>query len=232
MPHTGEFGEEHSDFARRVAELRAARAVPADESPAVLDAALLELGHVVRELWPHQQDPRPPEPGARPSRSATADRREQQLLRAVFQGPPLPVALADRESMVRRLNVAATTFTGVREEYATGHPLTALLAHADRAAFRSQVAAVARDEGDRGLSVRLQQSPRAAIRTTVLGADDEGVRAIAGQNPAAGPLVVEAARGGSPALLVRPQDPGALGVDASGAPVLVLRTSRPCCACR
>ncbi|MFJ8822907.1 PAS domain-containing protein [Streptomyces sp. NPDC102467] len=322
MPQSDEFGEELSDFVRRVAELKAARAVPTDELPAVLDAALFELDHAVRELWPHQEDLRAADTGASPSRSATADRQEQQLLRAVFQQLPLPVVLVDRESVVRRLNVAAATFTGVRAGYATGRPLTGLLAHADRAAFRSQVAAVARGEGDRGLSVRLQQNPQAPIRTTltglrpgserhttvlvllrpegdgapaaaepprgavavpdlaettrhtalmdlmdlmtrellgapagdpaealrraagalygrfadwviadrgaappvrttVLGADDGGVRDIAGQDPAASPLVVEAARGGSPALLVRPEDAGALGDDASGAPVLV-----------
>jgi GAF domain-containing protein len=322
MPQTEEFGEELSDFVRRVAELKAARSVPADELPAVLDAALFELDHAVRDLWPHQEDRRAAGPGTGPSRSVTADRQEQQLLLAVFQRLPLPVALVDRESVVRRLNFAATTFTGVRPGYATGRPMTGFLAHADRAAFRSQVAAVARGEGDRGLTVHLQHSPQSAIRTTltglrpgserhttvlvllqpegdgsavavpparraasvpdlaeatrhtalmdlvdlmarellaapagdpaevlrraaralygrfadwvtadrgaarpvrtcVLGPDDDAVRDIAAQDPAASPLVVEAARGGSPAPLVRPEDPGALGDDASGAPVLV-----------
>ncbi|GAA2303449.1 PAS domain-containing protein [Streptomyces kunmingensis] len=321
MPQTEEFGEELSDFVRRVAELKAARSVPADELPAVLDAALFELEHAVRELWP-QEGRRAAGSGAGTSRSASADRQEQQLLRAVFQRLPLPVALVDRESVVRRLNFAATTFTGVRTGYATGRPLTGFLAHADRAAFRSQVAAVARGEGDRGLTIHLQQNPQASIRTTltglrpgserhttvlvllhpdgdgslvpgqsvrrsvsvpdlaettrhtalmdlvdlmarellgapagdpaeplrraarvlhgrfadwviadrgaarpvraaVLGADEAAVADIAAQDPAASPLVVEAARGGSPALLVRPEDPGALGDDASGAPVLV-----------
>ncbi|MGI3229145.1 GAF domain-containing protein [Streptomyces sp. GTA36] len=61
-------------------------------------------------------------------------------------------------------------------------------------------------------------------RTTVLGpADQRDVRAedLEAQDPAACPLVVEAARGGSTALQVRPEDPDAFGRDASDAPVLV-----------
>ncbi|MCQ4208478.1 PAS domain-containing protein [Streptomyces longispororuber] len=320
MAQTEEFGEELADFVRRVAELKAARSVPTDELPAVLDAALFELDHAVRELLPGYERLNAGSAGGA-GRSATADRQEQQLLRAVFQRLPLPVALVDRESVVRRLNFAATTFTGVRAGYAAGRPLTGLLAHADRVAFRSQVAAVARGEGDRGLTVHLQQSPQTPVRTTltglrpgneprttvlvvlqpaddspagphparptapvpdlaettrhtalmdlvdlmarellaapagdaaevlrraartlygrfadwvvadkgaarmerttVLGADDEAVRDIAAQDPADSPLVVEAARGGAPALLVRPEDPQALGEDASGAPVVV-----------
>ncbi|WP_306316377.1 MULTISPECIES: PAS domain-containing protein [unclassified Streptomyces] len=323
MAQTEEFGEELADFVRRVTELKAARSVSTAELPAVLDAALFELDHVAAKLWP--QPSRGAEasggPGVSARRGAAADRQEQQLLRAVFQRLPLPVALVDRESVVRRLNFAATIFTGVRAGYATGRPMTGFLAHADRAAFRSQVAAVARGEGDRGLSVHLQQNPRIPVRTVltglrpgneprttvlvvlqpaddatvtpasarptapvpdlteatrhaaltdlldamtrellgapvgdpaeslrraarvlhgrfadwvvadmgaarlertaVLGADDEAVRDIAAQDPHGSPLVVEAARGGAPTLLVRPEDPRALGDDASGAPVLV-----------
>ncbi|MFD7294076.1 PAS domain-containing protein [Streptomyces sp. NPDC059897] len=317
MVQAEEFDEELADFVRRVAELKAARSVSTAELPAVLDAALFELDHVARKLWPQPQQAEPPGP----SRNAAADKHEHQLLRAVFQRLPLPVALVDREAVVRRLNFAATTFTGVRAGYATGRPMTGFLAHADRAAFRSQVAAVARGEGDRGLTVHLQQNPHAPVRTVltglrpgterrttvlailqpaddatvrpasarpappvpdlaettrhaaltdlldamarellggpvgdpaetlrraaqvlhgrfadwvvadkgaanlertaVLGADDEAVRDIAAQNPADSPLVVEAARGGAPTLLVRPEDLRALGDDASGAPVLV-----------
>ncbi|WP_338702148.1 PAS domain-containing protein [Streptomyces sp. Q6] len=320
MAQTEEFGEELADFMRRVSQLKAARSVPADGLPAVLDAAIFELDHVVGTLWPWYEQLGTADIGAE-GRSAQADRQEQQLLRAIFQRLPLPVALVDRESVVRRLNFAATTFTGVRAGYATGRPLTGFLAHADRGAFRSQVAAVARGEGDRGLTVHLQQNPHTPVRTTltglrpgneprtavlvvlhpadddarvrgtarpaapvpdlaettrhaavmdlvdvmtrellgapagdpaevlrraarvlhgrfadwvigdlgaarlertaVFGDGDEAVRDIRAQDPAAAPLIVEAARGGSPALLVRPEDPQALGDDASGAPVLV-----------
>ncbi|MFF3492816.1 GAF domain-containing protein [Streptomyces sp. NPDC002795] len=319
MAQTEEFDEELADFVRRVTELKTARSVATAELPAVLDAALFELDHVAGKLWPQPQYGEAT--GKSPGRNAVAERHEQQLLRAVFQRLPLPVALVDREAVVRRLNFAATTFTGVRAGYATGRPLTGFLAHADRAAFRSQVAAVARGEGDRGLTVHLQQNPHVPVRTvltglrpgterrttvltilqpaddatvrpasarpsapvpdlaettrhasltdlldamtrellggpmgdpaeilrraarvlhgrfadwvvadrgaahlertTVLGADDEAVRDIAAQDPATSPLVAEAARGGAPTLLVRPEDLRALGDDASGAPVLV-----------
>jgi hypothetical protein len=224
--------------------------------------------------------------------------------------------------VVRRLNFAATSFTGVRAGYATGRPLTGFLAHADRAAFRSQAAAVARGEGDRSLTVHLQQQPAVPVRatltalrpsgeprtavlvvlqpadsrvpshervpgpvptltettrhaalmdlvdtmttallsgpvgdpsgvleraaavlhgrfadwvvadaagaarlsrTTVLAPSDSVAEArdVTAQDPATCPLVVEAARGGSTALRVRPEDPDAFGRDASGAPILV-----------
>ncbi|MDK1472119.1 PAS domain-containing protein [Streptomyces sp. 549] len=90
------------------------------------------------------------------SRSRSAD---HELLRAVFQRFPLPVVLLDRDAVVRRLNEAAAGLFGMREGYASGRGLTGALAHAERAAFRSQVAAVARDEGGRSLTVRLLRPP-------------------------------------------------------------------------
>lgn len=312
MAHPEEFGEELADFVRRVAELKSARSVPAGDLQTVLDAAIFELDHVADRLWPWYE--RLTAAGAAP-----ADRQEQQLLKAVFQRLPLPLALVDRETVVRRLNFAGTRFTGVRAGYATGRPLTGFLAHADRAAFRSQVAAVARGEGDRSIAVHLQQrpdlpvnatltalrpsgEPRASVlvvlqpagtrvpaadsatsrlpdlteatrhaglmdvldamtttllaappadrsdvlcrvarvlhgrfadwvvaddgavrpaRTAVLGPTEEAAATLAKQDPSAAPLVVEAARGGSTALQVRPDDPDGFGEDASGAPVLV-----------
>ncbi|QIY99392.1 PAS domain-containing protein [Streptomyces sp. S1D4-11] len=318
MAQTDEFGEELADFVRRVAELKAARSVPADDLPTVLDAAIFELDHVAGQLWPWYESLS----STGPSGVASVDRQEQQLLKALFQRVPVPVALVDRETVVRRLNFAATSFTGVRAGYATGRPLTGFLAHADRAAFRSQAAAVARDEGDRSLTVHLQQQPAVPVRatltalrpsgeprtavlvvlqpadsrvpshervpgpvptltettrhaalmdlvdamttallsgpvgdpsgvleraagvlhgrfadwvvadaagaarlsrTTVLAPCDsvEEARDVTAQDPAACPLVVEAARGGSTALRVRPEYPDAFGRDASGAPILV-----------
>ncbi|MCX5600404.1 PAS domain-containing protein [Streptomyces phaeochromogenes] len=324
MAQTEEFGEELADFVRRVAELKAARSVPHDDLPTVLDTAIFELDHVADQLWPWYE--RLTATGS--AGTSSADRQEQQLLKGIFQRLPLPVALIDRETVVRRLNFAATNFTGVRAGYATGRPLSGFLAHPDRAAFRSQTAAVARGDGDRSLTVHLQQRPavpvratltalrpsgeprtvvlvvlqsagarapsaeggpgpvpdlgettrhaalmdlldamttallsgpattRAAVleraarvlhgrfadwvvadegaarlcRTTVLGPadhqdqrDQQDVRVgdLEAQDPAACPLVVEAARGGSTALQVRPEDPDAFGRDASGAPVLV-----------
>lgn len=319
MAQTEEFGEEIADFVRRVAELKAARSLSGGDLPTVLDAAIFELDHVADQLWPWYERLT----SGRLPRAASADRQEQDLLRAVFQRFPLPVALVDREAVVRRLNFAATSFTGVRAGYATGRPLTGFLAHADRAAFRSQAAAVARGEGDRSLTVHLQQRPSAPVhvtlaavrpsgephttvlvvfqpgdrgvpsgpapavaptpqvpdltettrhaasmdlldemtttlltaprgdretvvrqaaqvlhgrfadwvvadtgtptpsRTTVLAPSMKEAAALAGQDPAACPLVTEAARTGSPALQVRPEDPDAFGKDTEGAPVLV-----------
>ncbi len=318
MAQTEEFGEELADFVRRVAELKASRSVPHDALPTVLEAAIFELDHVAAQLWPWYE--RLTATGS--AGTSSADRQEQQLLKTIFQRLPLPVALIDRETVVRRLNFAGTNFTGVRAGYATGRPLSGFLAHADRAAFRSQTAAVARGDGDRSLTVHLQQRPsvpvhatltalrpsgeprtavlvvlqpagarvpsaeggpgpvpdlvettrhaarmelldamttallsepaktRAAVleraarvlhgrfadwvvaddgaarlsRATVLGPAvqrDVGAGDLEAQAPSECPLVVEAARGGSTALQIRPEDPDAFGRDASGAPVLV-----------
>ncbi|MDX2699690.1 PAS domain-containing protein, partial [Streptomyces ipomoeae] len=163
MTQTDEFGEELADFVRRISELKAARSVPTGDLPTVLDAAIFELDHVADQLWPWYE--RLTTSGSSGGSSPAA--REQQLLKAVFQCLPLPLALVDRETAVRRLNPAATAFTGVRAGYATGRPLTGFLAHADRIAFRSQAAAVARGEGDRSLTVHLQQRPSVPVRATL-----------------------------------------------------------------
>ncbi|AZQ38702.1 GAF domain-containing protein [Streptomyces cyaneochromogenes] len=170
MAQTDEFGEELVDFVRRVAELKAARSVSEGDLPTVLDAAIFELDHVADQLWPWYERL---SSGGQP-RTTSADRQEQHLLRAVFQRFPLPVALVDRETVVRRLNFAATSFTGVRAGYATGRPLTGFLAHADRVAFRSQAAAVARGEGDRSLTVHLQQHPSAPVHATLAAVRPNG----------------------------------------------------------
>ncbi|MFJ9744985.1 PAS domain protein [Streptomyces sp. WAC 01325] len=170
MEKTDGFGEELADFVRRVAELKAARSATGEDLPTVLDAAIFELDHVADQLWPRYERLS----SAGPPRTASADRQEQHLLRAVFQQFPLPVALVDREAVVRRLNLAATAFTGVRSGHATGRPLSGLLAHADRAAFRSQAAAVARGEGDRSLTVHLQQHPSAPVHASLTAVRPSG----------------------------------------------------------
>ncbi|GGX16110.1 PAS domain-containing protein [Streptomyces chryseus] len=332
MTQTDDFGAELADFVRRVGELRAARALPPDEHLAVLDAALFELRHAADTLWPRYEQLKAVAPNApSPDRQ---ERQERQLLKALFQRLPVPVALVDRETVVRRMNFAATGLTGVRAGYATGRPLAALLSPGDRAAFRSQAAAVARGEGDRSLAVHLQQrpderllatltalrppdethpavlvvfqngvsggsagaypstgavaagrrrtalpdlrettryaerldlvdamttellsappgDPEAALegaarvlherfanwvvadlvaggqikRTLVLGpggpGDEALAQVLAGQEPSGCPLVVEAARGGSATLQVRPEDTDGFGHDPAGDPVLV-----------
>lgn len=163
MAKTEEFGEEIADFVRRVAELKSARSVPTDDLGTVLDAAIFELDHVAGRLRPlYERLAADGHLGG-----GAPDRDEQRLLRAIFQRLPLPVALVDRESVVRRMNFAATGLTGVRAGYATGRPLTGFLLHADRVAFRSQTAAVARGEGDRSVTVHLQREPHVPVRATL-----------------------------------------------------------------
>ncbi|GAA2450777.1 PAS domain-containing protein [Streptomyces macrosporus] len=151
MAQAEEFGAELADFRRRVEELRSARALPdADQLPA-LDAALFELQHVAEVLWPRYEELA----AAERHQGGRQEHHEHQVLRALFQRLPVAVALLDRDGVVRRFNSAATQLFGVRAGYATGRSLTGSLAHDSRAVFRSQVAAVARGEGDRSLVVHL-----------------------------------------------------------------------------
>ncbi|UYQ60331.1 PAS domain-containing protein [Streptomyces peucetius] len=162
MAEIDEFGDDLEDFVRRVGELRAARGLPPEEQQTLLDATLFELQHVAETLWPKYERLA----GHGPARAA-ADRTELQLLRALFQRLPLPVALMGGDTVVRRMNLAATDLTGVRAGFAAGRPLSGLLRPGDRAALRSQAAAVARGEGPRSLRVHLQQQPDETLRATL-----------------------------------------------------------------
>jgi PAS domain-containing protein len=145
-----ELGEEIDDFRRRVAELESVRALSAGERLRALETALFELRHAADRLWPRFRAL------AAGNRSVVGSgRQEERLLRELFQRHPLPVALLDRETVVRRLNHSAARLLTAGPGYATGRPLTGFLELSDRAAFRTQVAAAARGEGDRSLVVRL-----------------------------------------------------------------------------
>ncbi|MER7394996.1 PAS domain-containing protein [Streptomyces sp. NPDC000151] len=148
-------GGDLADFRKRVEELRSARALPSQEQQPMLDAALFELQHVVDVLLPRYEGLAV----AGRNNGSRAGTEEQQLLRALFQRTPCVVALLDPDTVVRRLNFAGTILFGMRAGYATGRPLTGSLAPEVRAAFRSQVAAVARNEGDRSMIVRLLRTP-------------------------------------------------------------------------
>ncbi|WP_030252919.1 PAS domain-containing protein [Streptomyces violens] len=148
-------GGDLTDFRKRVEELRSARALPSQEQQPMLDAALFELQHVVDVLLPRYEGLA----AAGRNNGSRAGTEEQQLLRALFQRTPCVVALLDPDTVVRRLNFAGTILFGMRAGYATGRPLTGSLAPEIRAAFRSQVAAVARNEGDRSMVVRLLRTP-------------------------------------------------------------------------
>ncbi|MBZ4017070.1 PAS domain-containing protein [Streptomyces purpurogeneiscleroticus] len=148
-------GGDLTDFRKRVEELRSARALPSQEQQPMLDAALFELQHVVDVLLPRYEGLAT----AGRNNGSRAGTEEQQLLRALFQRTPCVVALLDPDTVVRRLNFAGTILFGMRAGYATGRPLTGSMAPEIRAAFRSQVAAVARNEGDRSMVVRLLRTP-------------------------------------------------------------------------
>ncbi len=131
----------------------------------MLDAALFELQHMVDVLWPRYEEL---VAASRTTGGGRGDRQEQQLLRALFQRMPVAAVLLDRESVVRRMNFAATQLFHTRAGYATGRPLAASLRRDGQAALRSQVAAVARGEGDRSLTVRLSQpSADGEVRVTL-----------------------------------------------------------------
>jgi PAS domain-containing protein len=109
MSGSDAFGRDLADFVRRVGELRAARALPSEERRGALDAALFELQHAAETLWPRYERLAAGAPAGR-----SAERQESRLLKAVFQRLPLPVALVDGDTAVRRMNQAATALTGVR----------------------------------------------------------------------------------------------------------------------
>ncbi|URN17603.1 MULTISPECIES: PAS domain-containing protein [Streptomyces] len=229
MSETGAFGEDLADFVRRVAELRSARALPPEERRGVLDAALFELQHAAETLWPRYE-----RLAARGPEGTSAERRERQLLKTVFQRLPLPVVLVDRDTVVRRMNLAATTLTGVRAGYATGRPLSALLVPGDRAPLRTQVAATARGEGGRSLTVRLQQRPGEPVRATLAalilpGEPQQTVVAVlqpgvAGAGPT-GPAGI-GRRSASAGGAVLPAAPRARGRRPGGVPDLAEATER------
>ncbi|OKI00819.1 hypothetical protein A6A06_18060 [Streptomyces sp. CB02923] len=204
---------ELADFRRRVEELRAARALPSTERLSVLDAALFELQHVVDVLLPRLERGLPAERDNGARRAA----EEQQLLRALFQRMPFAVALLGPDAVIRRLNFAGTRLFGMRAGYAAGRPLTASLAPEERAAFRSQVAAVSRNEGDRSLVVRLLPPPDGARRageslratmtalrpqgepgTSVLTVFLTGPEAMAADRPGAAERTADTGRAGTP----------------------------------
>ncbi|MFC9247665.1 PAS domain-containing protein [Streptomyces sp. NPDC057136] len=161
MTQSEDFGSEFRDFAARVEELRAARARPDSERSVLLDAALLELQHVVDDMRPAYEE------FASRVRGATTGVRAEQLFKAIFENIPVPVALVDGETVMRRINAAAADLTGLPVGYAAGRPLSGILRPGDRPALRSQTAAVARGEGSRSLSVHLQSRTGSFVRVTL-----------------------------------------------------------------
>ncbi|MGP3633261.1 PAS domain-containing protein [Streptomyces sp. 24-1644] len=162
MSQSQDFGSEFRDFVARVEELRAARARPDSERSVLLDAALLELQHVVHGMRPAYD-----EFISRGTGRPSAGKAGQQLFKAIFESLPVPVALVDGETVVRRINAAGAELTGLPPGYAAGRPLSGILRPGDRPALRSQTAAVARGEGSRSLAVQLQPRTGARMRVTL-----------------------------------------------------------------
>lgn len=184
MTDVEDFGTELTDFRRRVEELHAARSLPEDERLVSLDAALFELRHVAEVLWPRYEQLA----AAGRRSSSRGDGHEQQLLRSLFHRLPLAVVLLDKDAVVRRMNIAATQLFGLRAGYAAGRPLTGSLTHDGRPLLRTQVAAVARDEGPRSLRVHLLHPSSSGRTGPGAAADTAGTSGgtSAGTPPGAG----------------------------------------------
>ncbi|MBO0655774.1 PAS domain-containing protein [Streptomyces triculaminicus] len=170
-----ELGEDLRDFRARIAELEGARGLAPDRRAPALEAALIELRYAADVLWPHYE-----ERARRAGTGTGPGRREEQLLRLLFQRLPLPVALLDRDGTLRRLNQEAARLLGVGAGYAAGRPLASFLRPEDRAALRTQAAAVARGDGARGAG-------RRAVAGGRTGDAAAGHRRRGGDRPADGP---------------------------------------------
>lgn len=170
MPDADEFGAELTGFRKRVAELRAARALPTGDRSATLDSALIELQYACDVLWPRYERL----DAARRGEEGSGGRRERQLLTTVFQRLPVAVAVTDADGVVRRINLAASRLFGMRAGYATGRSLTTSFRHDGRAVLRSHIAAVARGEGDR--TVLADLLPGGRLRVTMTGVRPSGAR--------------------------------------------------------
>ncbi|MER6119388.1 PAS domain-containing protein [Streptomyces sp. NPDC001743] len=162
MSQSRAFGRAFEDFAARVEELRAAPANQESDPAVLLDAALVELEHAVDFLLPAYEEFT--SSGGRPP---TGARAEQRLFKAIFENLPVPVALVDGETVVRRVNAAAAELTGLPAGYAAGRPMSGFLRPGDRPALRSQTAAVARGEGSRSLAAQLAQRTGGRVRVTL-----------------------------------------------------------------
>lgn len=202
MIQPDDFGSEFQDFVARVEELRASRTGPAADHPVLLDAALLELQHIVETMGPAYEEA----VSAHGTRASSGVQDELRLFKAIFEQLPLPVALVDAETVVRRVNSAAVNLIGVPAGYAAGRQLSGFLGPGDRIALRSQVAAVARGDGGRGLTVRLPQQPDVPVRVSLseLRLTQEPratVLVVLGPVAVADPLPETPQRSGPPAAL-------------------------------
>jgi PAS domain S-box-containing protein len=129
---------EINDLETRIGELRQAAAVPEPDLRATLQAALLELDAALASLRVLGGGPAGDE-GNGPGVEA-----ERRVLRTVFQDAPVPLFLLDSGGDIRRVNRQAALLLGTSPGYAAGRPFPVFCDLSNRAAVRSQLAAVVR----------------------------------------------------------------------------------------
>lgn len=193
MTHSEDLGGAFDELAVRVARLRAARTSPAADHTVLLDAALAELRQAVEMLGNVLGQ------GAARPRTSSAEGSELRLFKNIFEHLPVPAALVDGDTAVRRVNRATTDLTGVPAAYAAGRRLGSLFRPADQVVLDGSVAAVARGEGARSLTVGLRQRPGPLLSVALAVLDDVGAPAGSGSpvvvvlRPVAGPEPLPAA---------------------------------------
>lgn len=162
-----DFDREVAAFQSRLRELRAARGVTAegdDESEPLffeLETAAEELRVAHEELWVSDAE--------QAERAATED-QDRYILRATFRDLPLPVLLLHRDGRIRRVNQRCLNLLELSADYLSGRPLPALVELPQRSALRSQIAAVTRGRGTRGVALTFVVRGRARSVRALLGA--------------------------------------------------------------
>ncbi|CAN5274479.1 hypothetical protein BH20ACT5_BH20ACT5_17000 [soil metagenome] len=148
----GDFDREITGFQDRLEELRAAYSLRPQDDPTVA-ATFLELETAAEELRvAHEELTSRGEDVS--SRQVGAD-RDRQLMRAVFRDLPLPLFLLDRDGRIRRSNQRGGEVLSAPTDYVSGKPFPAFVHVPLRAAFRSELAAVLRGQGERVLATSL-----------------------------------------------------------------------------
>jgi len=127
------------ELAKRHAALRLAASLPDADVGSLLDAAFAELeaaiGLLAAPLASGDQAG---------SRQAESDASERRLLRAAFTDAPVALFLLARDGTVLRVNKAAAELIGSKPGYATGRAFTTFVDLSGRAAFQTQLNAIAR----------------------------------------------------------------------------------------
>lgn len=145
---------EIGDLEARIDELRQAAAMPEPDLRATLAAALEELDLALSALRTYGSGQTSAD-----GQGAAAE-TERRVLRTVFQDAPVPLFLLDRDAGVRRVNRQAAVLLGTSPGYVAGKPFTVFCDLPNRAALRSQLAAVIRTGRRRTAEVRFLNKTR------------------------------------------------------------------------